>query len=150
MAGSEFWVYTLRFFWGSKGRWGAVLRFPERLLLKLEPGTIARVDAVCGGNRSEWLRRAVLAALDGGVERKVDRGRRQPAKRPPGRPDLVDGRLPDEEAVMQFLRGGPRTERQIKVHMGWTEMRVSRCIARLGRRVKFSNGAAEIVEDSDG
>lgn len=39
-------------------------RFPESVLLKLPEGMLARIDAV-SGNRSEFIRRAVMSALVG-------------------------------------------------------------------------------------
>ena len=45
------------------------MKYPDKVLLRLEAGTLARIDAVTD-NRSEWLRAAIDAALRGKPNRK--------------------------------------------------------------------------------
>ncbi len=168
------------------------MKFPEKILLKLSEGTLARIDAV-SGNRSEFIRNAVDVALSGvkisgpQAEKLIADSLRENAdlvtgignsevgknsgseKLDPPKKNSTAGALKkkadqaaldlraaeiarrseaDERHLLDFLRCGVRTEREIAKATGWAEMRVSKVVARLGAagRVKFRGGGIEVVE----
>ncbi len=53
----------------------------------------------------------------------------------------------DDAFLLDFLKCGVRTERQIAKEIRWPEMRVSKAVARLGAagKVKFSGGGIEVI-----
>lgn len=137
------------------------MRYPEKFLLKLPEGTLGRVDAV-SGNRSEFIRDAVLSALGevAGKSRKSEIGK--PAPKISGGEKVdhkknmkaaaltkgSDQKSDDERVLLDFLRCGVRTEREVAREIGWTAMRVSKVVARLGSagKVKFRGGAIEVCD----
>lgn len=155
------------------------MRYPEKFLLKLPEGTLGRVDAV-SGNRSEFIRDAVLSALGDGVvmsgppaEKLISEGLREHARLVTDIGNSAVGKISggekvdhkknskaaaltkgsdqksdDERVLLDFLRCGVRTEREIAREIGWTAMRVSKVVARLGSagKVKFRGGAIEVYD----
>jgi len=60
---------------------------------------------------------------------------------------VSDRRDADDALLLDFLKCGVRTERQIAKEIRWPEMRVSKAVARLGAagKVKFTGGAIEVI-----
>jgi hypothetical protein len=135
------------------------MRYPEKVLLTLEEGTLARIDAA-SGNRSEFIRAAVAEKLDGAAEdggatsiyvaslRKqladltgeVERLRAAvPVKKPYVAPkvssekdwSLEHPRWGEDNAVILGALDGPKSARSLVAVLGWQEMRVDRALQRL-------------------
>jgi hypothetical protein len=103
------------------------MKFPEKFLLKLPEGTMARVEAV-SPNRSEWIRDVLLGALDawegvdGGGETKSELVRPGEAVRIPRGLNSANLR-PDALALLEALRKKPMTPRDAEKAMGWLGLR---------------------------
>lgn len=130
----------------------------EKYLLKLEEGTLARIDAVAE-NRAVFVRAAIERAL-GGVYTPVDDSgagiyAEKPVKAPqPLKPvrERVEAELrPDDAEMLDYFRGRKgASERQARMDLGWPEMRVGRCVSRLvnaGRLTVVSSGYYAAVAD---
>lgn len=132
-----------------------LMKYPEKLLLKLPAGTLAAIDLV-GSNRSEFIRSAVQSALVPSREMSrravggpvVSDGVRSSKPVPVqknsiARADLKDGDLD----VLAALADSNLTERSLAKVLGWTEMRVSKAVARLSAAglVKFTGGSVEAL-----
>lgn len=146
------WVYTLPFRIYDFGHFGwmvytgvFVLKYPERVLLKLPLGTLGRIDAL-GGNRSEFIRGAVEAALGGGgmpvsavkpepvrCEKKFDVARSEVS--------FSDRREADVLALLEVIGGGRFTCRQVEGKMDWAGLRYSNA-----EKALLSSGRAAVID----
>lgn len=122
-----------------------------QVLVRLGDGVPERIDAVAGkGGRSEFVRQAVLAALDGAkdiapVEAELERA--VPAK-PVVKPSS-DRWAADGAEVLRVLRGRRMTARDLSRELVWAELRVERALRSLGDRVVFSGGGVVEVASDD-
>lgn len=107
---------------------------------------LAEIDAVCGGNRSEWLRCAIRGALDGGVEPVVDRGAvSEPVSADPG----VGARLhPKSAELLEFIRGKRLSSRDAERRLGWSGLLFHRAEAEL-LRLRLARMDAGLLRASD-
>lgn len=131
------------------------MKYPEKMLLKLPDGFLARIDAA-SSNRSDFVRSAIEAALGGDVapvvpaepvdvHKDVDR---RVAMAAPVDKRSSDRFRADDDALLDYVRSHPRVNvRSICEGLGWFEVRVSKGIARLGSLglVRFSGGFVEAV-----
>ena len=135
--------------------------------IRLDEELVSRVDAL-GGNRSDFVRGAVAAALGGDLTSGLDVPT-DPAKanlKKHGFSNVDDGRVgqnlpqksvdrsggsglrPDDDEVLACVRVNPRRgERALSEVLGWPEIRVSKSLGRLGSAglVRFSGGVVEAV-----
>ena len=142
--------------------------YPEKMLLKLPAGTLARIDAVCG-NRSDWIRGVIEDGL--GVvpsvpvpEIEIVEAAKKPSagKRPvkavaaPEVPEPVKekpkearaGRWDaDKAALLSAMGVGPCLPRKLEERLGWTGQRVDRVAELLvaDGKVSFAGGVLEVV-----
>ena len=77
------------------------MKYPEKMLLKLPEGTLARLDAI-SGNRSKFVRDLVLGAVSGGgkPEPVVREGTPKPVRKPFGEKP--------EKSIVQKPQTAPR------------------------------------------
>lgn len=129
------------------------MKYPEKFLLKMSLGTLARIDAV-SGNRSEFVRAAIEMALDGldEVEAFVETAGRAPSdiiaeipmtsapakKNSNSAPALsplpavqfvrpgstvVSPRVQDKADLLALVRSKRLSSRQAKDSLGWLGLR---------------------------
>ncbi len=105
------------------------MKFPEKFLLKLPAGTMARIEAA-SPNRSEWIRDVLLGALDawegvdGGGETKSELVRPGEAIRIPRGFDPKCLR-PDALVLLGAIQKKRMTSRQAEAELGWLGLRYS-------------------------
>ena len=121
---------------------------------RLDEALVSRIDAL-GVKRGKFVRDAIEAALGAGdhlaafVE-VAGTSRNEilddiPMKPAPKKISNVP--VGDEDRLLEYLRCGIRTERDAVRALGWTDMRVSKAVARLGAagRVRFKAGGIEVI-----
>ena len=98
------------------------MKYPEKVLLKLESGTLARIDA-CSENRSDFIRGAISSAL----------GDDLPA---------------DARVLLDRLRRRPSSSRDAERHFGWLGLRYSKAERALLDRelIRVRGGVLEVCE----
>ena len=129
----------------SLGLRNVLVGFPEDVL--------ARVEAAAGtGGRSEFIRTAVVRALDGGVsEVRFASVVGSPEKSEPVAPAALVpvAAAEDREAMLlKVVRGrGALSSRDAAQCLGWSEMLVSKVEARLSARalIHYPRGAGVMV-----
>jgi hypothetical protein len=131
----------------------------EKYLLKLEDGTLARIDAVAE-NRAAFIRDAVERALGGsesdpgiysGNGSNEPAPKREAPMRKATKPPSVDGLHSDDRAILRHLQGRRgSSERAICADLDWPPMRVTKAVNRLAnaKMIVFpSPGYIRIAED---
>lgn len=135
------------------------MKYPEKILLKLPAGTLARIDAV-SGNRSEFVREALLSFLDGGEKSSVvvcDKGgAEKPVSENAGgskknfdrKPIEKDGLRPDEAVLLEAVRRKRMTSQQADRAMGWLGLRFARAESELLSRglIRVDGGVLVAVD----
>lgn len=137
------------------------MKYPEKILLKLPAGTLARIDAV-SGNRSEFVRDALLSVLGGGDLQKVQiagpkkTGAEKPVSENAGgskknfdrKPIEKDGLRPDEAVLLEAVRRKRMTSQQADRAMGWLGLRFARAESELLSRglIRVDGGVLVAVD----
>jgi hypothetical protein len=115
------------------------MKYPEKYLLKMRAGTLARIDAV-SNNRADFVRAAVEAALGGvstmpsrpkknsiaGSVKEAVRPRKSGASKKSG--VVVSA---DQQAVLDYVQGRRVSSRDVEAHFNWLGLRYSKAERQL-------------------